>query len=42
MIVQIAWFPAFPLWSLVAIGLGVAVLWALTAGWQEAKADLRG
>ena len=42
MIVQIAWFPAYPLWSLVAIGLGVAVLWALTAGWQEAKADLRG
>jgi hypothetical protein len=42
MIVQIAWFPAFPLWSLTAIGLGVAVLWALTAGWQEAKADLRG
>ena len=41
MIVQIAWFPAYPLWSLVAIGLGVAVLWALTAGWQEAKADLR-
>jgi len=42
MIVQIAWFPAYPLWSLVAIGLGVAVLWALTAGWQDAKADLRG
>ena len=41
MIVQIAWFPAYPLWSLVAIGLGVAVLWALTAGWQDAKADLR-
>lgn len=42
MIVQITWFPAYPLWSLVAIGLGVAVLWALTAGWQDAKADLRG
>jgi hypothetical protein len=42
MIGQIAWFPAYPLWSLVAIGLGVAVLWALTAGWQEAKADIRG
>ena len=42
MIVQITWFPAYPLWSLVAIGLGVAVLWALTAGWKDAKADLRG
>ena len=41
MIGQIAWFPAYPLWSLVAIGLGVAVLWALTAGWQEAREDLR-
>jgi hypothetical protein len=42
MIIQIAWFPAFPLWSLVVIGLQVAVLWALTAGWQGAKAELRG
>ena len=42
MIVQITWFPAYPLWSLVAIGLGVAVLWALTAGWKDARADLRG
>lgn len=42
MIGQFAWFPAYPLWSMVAIGLGVAVLWALTAGWQEAKMDLRG
>ena len=38
---QIAWFPAYPLWSLVAIGLGIAVLYALTAGWKEAKVDLR-
>ena len=38
---QIAWFPAYPLWSLVAIGLGIAVLYALTAGWKGAKADLR-
>jgi len=42
MVGQIAWFPAYPLWSLVAIGLGVAVLYALTAGWKEASADLRG
>ncbi len=39
---QIAWFPAYPLWSLLAIGLEIAVLWALTAGWKEARADLRG
>ena len=38
---QIAWFPAYPLWSLIAIGLGIAVLWALTAGWKGAKVDLR-
>jgi hypothetical protein len=41
MIGQIAWFPAYPLWSLLAIGLGVAVLWALTAGWKDARTDLR-
>ena len=41
-IVQIAWFPAYPLWSLLAIGLQVAVLWALTAGWKDAQAELRG
>ena len=35
MIGQFAWFPAYPLWSMVAIGLSVAVLWALTAGWSE-------
>ena len=39
---QIAWFPAYPLWSLLAIGLEVAVLYALTAGWKEAREDLRG
>jgi hypothetical protein len=38
---QIAWFPAYPLWSLLAIGLGIAVLYALTAGWKAAKVDLR-
>ncbi|WP_425516830.1 DUF7144 family membrane protein [Miltoncostaea oceani] len=40
-IVQIAWFPAYPLWSLVAIGLEIAVLYALTAGWKDAKSELR-
>ena len=42
MVGQITWFPAYPLWSLIAIGLGVAVLYALTAGWKEASVDLRG
>jgi hypothetical protein len=40
MIVQITWFPAFPLWSIVALGFGAVVLYALTAGWEKAKADL--
>ena len=40
-IAQIAWFPAYPLWSLLAIGLEIAVLYALTAGWKDAAADLR-
>ena len=39
---QIAWFPAYPLWSLVAIGLGIAVIYALTAGWKDAETSLRG
>ena len=38
---QIAWFTAYPLWSLLAIGLEIAVLYALTAGWKEAREDLR-
>ena len=38
---QIAWFPAYPLWSLLAIALGVTVLYALTAGWKSARVNLR-
>jgi uncharacterized membrane protein len=34
---QFAWFPAYPLWSLVVIALDVAVLFALTARWNEAR-----
>jgi len=37
---QFAFFPAFPLWSLIVIGLNVAVLFALTARWEYAKAAL--
>ena len=35
---QFAWFPAYPLWSMVAIALDVVVLFALTARWREAMA----
>lgn len=38
---QFAWFPAYPLWSLIAILLSAAVLWALTAGWRDAQAELQ-
>ena len=39
-IIQFSWFPAYPLWSLVVIGLDAAVIYALTAGWRGAKAEL--
>jgi hypothetical protein len=38
---QFGFFPAFPLWSLVVIGLDLAVLFALTARWEYAKAVLK-
>lgn len=41
LIAQFAYFPAFPLWSLVIIGLNAAVLYALTARWGDARATLR-
>lgn len=37
MIGQFAWFPAYPLWSLIVIGLSIGVLWALTAGWSALR-----
>jgi hypothetical protein len=40
MIGQFAWFPAYPLWALIAIALGAVVLFALTARWTEAKTGL--
>ena len=39
---QFAYFSAFPLWSLIVIGLSLAVLFALTARWDEAKPGLQG
>ena len=41
LIMQFSWFPSYPLWSMVVIGLDAAVLYALTAGWSGAKAGLR-
>lgn len=38
---QFAFFPAFPLWSLVVIGMDIAVLLALTVHWQDAREDIR-
>lgn len=37
MIGQFAWFPSYPLWSLVVILLSAGVLWALTAGWSTIR-----
>jgi hypothetical protein len=36
-LVQIAFFAAFPLWSLVIIGFDVTVIYALCAHWDEAR-----
>jgi hypothetical protein len=40
LIIQFAWFPAYPLWSLVTIGLNMTVLYALTARWDEAQTSI--
>jgi hypothetical protein len=36
MIVQVASLAAYPLWSLLMLGLDVAVMYALTAAWHDA------
>ena len=38
---QFAFFPAFPLWSLIVIAIDIAVLVALTVHWKDVKQDLR-
>jgi hypothetical protein len=40
MIAQFAFFPAYPLWGVVAIGLSLAVLWALTLGWSSVRKEI--
>jgi hypothetical protein len=42
LIAQFAFFPAFPLWSLIVISLNAAVLFGLTARWRQAKFELAG
>jgi hypothetical protein len=37
-VVQVGWLAAYPLWSLLMLGLDIVVLYALTAGWQEITA----
>jgi hypothetical protein len=39
---QFAFFPAFPLWSLVVIAIDIAVLIALTVHWPDVREDVRG
>ena len=40
MIAQFAFFPAYPLWGIAAIGLSLAVLWALTLGWSSVRGEI--
>jgi len=35
--VQVFWLGAYPVWSLLMIGLDVVVLYALTVRWQEVR-----
>jgi hypothetical protein len=41
-VAQSAFLSAFPLWSILVIGLSVLVIFALSARWDEAQADLSG
>jgi hypothetical protein len=36
MILQLAWFPAAPLWTVLMVVLSVIVIYQLTAHWEEA------
>jgi hypothetical protein len=39
-VLQVFWLGAYPVWSLLMLGLDVTVLWALTARWSAAKEEL--
>jgi hypothetical protein len=38
MIVQLAWLPAYPIWSILVLALDVLVLYALMATWDDTRA----
>jgi hypothetical protein len=38
MIVQLAWLPAYPIWSILVLALDVLVLYALMVTWDETRA----
>lgn len=38
-VVQVGWLAAYPLWSLLMLGLDVAVLYALVARWRQTASD---
>ncbi len=39
-LVQIGFLAAYPLWSAIIVGIGIFVLFALTARWSEARAAM--
>jgi hypothetical protein len=41
-VAQAAFLSAFPLWSILVVGLCVLVIFALAARWDEAQADMAG
>jgi hypothetical protein len=41
-VAQAAFLSAFPLWSILVVGLCVLVIFALAARWDEAQADMTG
>ena len=40
LIIQVAWLGAYPVWSLLMIGLDAVILFALTARWSSVRENL--
>jgi hypothetical protein len=40
LLMQFSWFTSYPLWSMVVIALDAAILYGLTVGWGDVKAQL--
>jgi|tagenome__1003787_1003787.scaffolds.fasta_scaffold20132911_1 hypothetical protein len=38
MLVQMAWLPAYPIWSIIVLALDVVILYALIVTWGDARA----